>query len=352
MDIAIASEEHVLSNYSTLQNLLGLMYRMICIICTENQIDIEYGNDVDVRLIPYAYITSLATTTAESHNSMMDLENLANSARVWQRILYLEGKTAETLLRDFTKIRNGPLQRPLHESEVEQVPGGLIMHEDPPHYAPAEGGGIHRHRSVAVGGTFDHLHAGHKLLLTMTALALVLDAAEGCCITVGITGDELLKKKQYQEELEDFYQRQSAVRSFLLGILELMDPNNISQSMAKVTSSESFGKEVHDTLKSGLVIKYVEIFDPCGPTITDEAISALVLSAETRSGGQVVNDKRTAKGWAALEVFEIDVLDADNNDSSQSDNSFQSKISSTDIRRRLRQKAASTKETSKGETKF
>lgn len=348
MDIAIASEEHVLSNYSTIQSLLGLMYRMICVICTENQIDIEYGNDVDVRLIPFGQTTSLARTTAESHNCMMGLEKLAKSARIWQRILYLEGKTAETLLRDFTKFRDGPLRRPLHESEVEQVPGGLVMHEDPPHNAPVEVGGFHRHRSVAVGGTFDHLHAGHKLLLTMTALALVLDAAEGCCITVGITGDELLKKKQYQEELEDFYQRQSGVHCFLLGILELMSPAHVSQSMEKVTSSEPFGREVHDTLKSGLVIRYVEIFDPCGPTITDEAISALVLSAETRSGGQVVNDKRTAKGWPALEVFEVHVLDA-GNASSQSDNNFQGKISSTDIRRRLRQKAAPTKETSSGD---
>lgn len=35
---------------------------------------------------------------------------------------------------------------------------------------------------VAVGGTFDHLHAGHKILLTMTALI----ATES--MVVGVTG--------------------------------------------------------------------------------------------------------------------------------------------------------------------
>lgn len=36
---------------------------------------------------------------------------------------------------------------------------------------------------VAVGGTFDHIHAGHKILLTMTAL-LAEDS-----MVVGVTGN-------------------------------------------------------------------------------------------------------------------------------------------------------------------
>lgn len=35
---------------------------------------------------------------------------------------------------------------------------------------------------VAVGGTFDHLHAGHKILLTMTALSTRKS------LIVGVTG--------------------------------------------------------------------------------------------------------------------------------------------------------------------
>lgn len=36
---------------------------------------------------------------------------------------------------------------------------------------------------VAVGGTFDHLHAGHKILLTMTALLA------NKSVVVGVTGE-------------------------------------------------------------------------------------------------------------------------------------------------------------------
>jgi cytidyltransferase-like protein len=42
-----------------------------------------------------------------------------------------------------------------------------------------------------MGGTFDHMHLGHKLLLTQACL-LTKDT-----LHVGITGDALLAKKAY-----------------------------------------------------------------------------------------------------------------------------------------------------------
>ena len=62
---------------------------------------------------------------------------------------------------------------------------------------------------VAVGGTFDHLHAGHRLLLAATAFV----AKEK--IFVGIAGDDLLKKKKHAELLETFDQRSHHVVEFL-----------------------------------------------------------------------------------------------------------------------------------------
>lgn len=346
MDIAIACEDGSDLEYSRLQGLFGLMYRIISVICTEYQIDIQYGNDVDARLVLFRHTQYLTTARAKSHIAIIDLETMVKTDREWKRILSLEGEDAETLLQDFIRLRNQSSQHSVREARVERLPGGLIMRYNPPNNELAPGNVFRRHHSVAVGGTFDHLHAGHKLLLTMTAFALDPETTEGSCLTVGITGDELLKKKQYPEELEDFFERQSAVQYFLLGVLELMSQGHVLERTQNVTSSESFGREVHDTLKSGLIIKYVEIFDPCGPTITNEAISALVLSAETRSGGQVVNDKRRAKGWPALEVMEVDVLDAGAEETSQTDGKFQSKMSSTDIRRRVHQKSAPANEKS------
>lgn len=97
------------------------------------------------------------------------------------------------------------------------------------------------------------------------------------------------------------------------------------------------------TSSSTTTIDYTCIADPYGPTITNERISALVVSAETRAGGKAVNDKRAEKGWAELDVFEVDVLDAQpgtgeddvgGRDRPQ-DTTLESKISSTEIRRRV-----------------
>ncbi|CUG87041.1 cytidylyltransferase, putative [Bodo saltans] len=62
---------------------------------------------------------------------------------------------------------------------------------------------------VAVGGTFDRLHSGHKLLLTVSALH-TFDK-----LRVGITGPELLTKKKFAEKLESFETRKRNVETFL-----------------------------------------------------------------------------------------------------------------------------------------
>ena len=97
-----------------------------------------------------------------------------------------------------------------------------------------------------------------------------------------------------------------------------------------------------DIFESGLRIRYVEIFDPYGPTITDQAIEALVISAETRAGGDAVNKKRQEKHWPPLEVFEVGVVDGEDSISqgqtSTNAEDFQKKLSSTAIRARIYQK--------------
>ena len=67
-------------------------------------------------------------------------------------------------------------------------------------------------------------------------------------------------------------------------------------------------------------------------------MNALVVSGETKSGGDMVNTRRKELGWHALNIFEVDVLDAEEiGDNSASNSSktenFASKISSTAIRK-------------------
>jgi phosphopantetheine adenylyltransferase len=85
-----------------------------------------------------------------------------------------------------------------------------------------------------------------------------------------------------------------------------------------------------------VVLNYVEIWDPFGPTITDARINTLVVSAETRSGGVAVNEKRRELGMAEVVIHEVDVLDAgtDGEDAAQKEG-FEDKLSSTEIRRAM-----------------
>lgn len=360
LDIAIAYDDKPIFRYPIIQKLLGLMYKLICVICTENSIDLQYDNDVDARLIIFhsgmiGQPESASAKAPQRHHKFGDLQTLAQSDRAWQCLCSLESESAENLLQNFLRVRERFLRetRRSDQLQIERLPGGLAMHESYPEDTSQAGSSDH-HRYVAVGGTFDHLHAGHKLLLTMAALVLDPTSIPGACLTIGVTGDKLLKNKSFKEELEDFHDRQLAVQEFLLGVLGLLSPSHVWKETLTGKDSSPDPRKVLNTLKSGLTIKFVEIFDPCGPTITDETITALVLSAETRDGGQVVNDKRGEKGWPALEIFEVDVLDAGDSQGDgrdQANDKFQGKISSTDIRRRIREKSVSTFDGSAGNSK-
>lgn len=63
--------------------------------------------------------------------------------------------------------------------------------------------------TTALGGTFDHLHIGHKILLTLSAWITTNR------LIVGISDKVLLKNKKYPELLESLQQRTLAVKSFL-----------------------------------------------------------------------------------------------------------------------------------------
>ncbi len=360
LDIAIAcpnlpNDPHIprTSQYADLQTLFGQMYKLICVICTEESIDTQYGNDVDARVLLFDEITENSLeqeikATKESYlfeGPVTSLQALALCDRPWQCLCVIDSNDGNVLLGVFQRLRRTPFEGARHDLAIEKLHRGSDM-ETPNRPRPqsietADAAPV-RHYSVAVGGTFDHLHAGHKLLLTMTALVLEpaarSETSENRTLIVGITSDELLKKKQFVEVLQSWDQRQACVRQFLLALLELSSPAHVVTSTQEYSNSDTLGKSVYDKLKSGLTIKYVELFDAFGPTITDETISALVVSGETRAGGKDVNDKRRNKGWSNLQVFEVDVLDAEGKDDlkpSGDEDGFRNKISSTEIRRRL-----------------
>ncbi|CEP13404.1 hypothetical protein [Parasitella parasitica] len=129
---------------------------------------------------------------------------------------------------------------------------------------------------VAVGGTFDHLHAGHKILLTMTALLAKQS------MVVGVTDDCMLLKKKHRDLIASTQQRMENVKAYL------------------------------QLVKRSITYDVVPIKDPFGPTVTDQNIDALVVSKETLKGGDLVNSERERRKYHPLKLRIIDVISSDN----------------------------------------
>jgi phosphopantetheine adenylyltransferase len=116
--------------------------------------------------------------------------------------------------------------------------------------------------SVAVGGTFDGLHFGHRKLLTLAMSSV--NPVTGRLL-VGVTADEMLKKKENAEYIPCLKDRMDGVLSFL---------GRLSPGMMNR-------------------VKLVPISDSFGPPgQPDQHFDALVLSHETLETGYKLNQYR------------------------------------------------------------
>ncbi|SCV02428.1 LAME_0H00320g1_1 [Lachancea meyersii CBS 8951] len=144
----------------------------------------------------------------------------------------------------------------------------------------------------ALGGTFDHLHDGHKILLSV---AVFLTSHR---LIVGVADHELLKNKKFPEFLESFESRAQNVKNFVA------------------------------RTKPTLQLEIVALRDVCGPTGAVPEIQSLIVSRETESGGEMVNAVRKEKGLPGLEVHVVNVLGG------QEEDNWNEKLSSTELRKR------------------
>jgi phosphopantetheine adenylyltransferase len=333
-------------HYATTQQLVADLYKLICILASKEAIDTEDSEGIDARVILVAYprdgqlTTPLPDSTPEQElqGPAVDLHTLARSSRTWDAVYSVESEQGERVLNSFLSLSK--TQMP-----VSKVRGGIVSVQSPePASSVHETDTPKNHLSVAVGGTFDHLHIGHKLLLTMFAFMLQrrqpsTSDATPSVLTVGITGDALLVNKKFAEHLESWKARQEATHNFLSSLVYFGSPDDERIHVEEIKEPGPNGHAVYVSYPFGLTIKYVEIWDPFGPTITDKDISALVLSLETRGGGAAVNNKRSEQGWHPLDVFEVAVLDA--SEEGSVDETFQSKLSSTEIRRKRSERVQS-----------
>lgn len=340
------------ASYASVQTVLANVYKLITILAARDRINVENTSGVDVRVLLVAYprdgqvdIQQLKTEKP-IEGPVINIGALGKCHQRWSKVYAVESEEGEQVLKNFASFG-------VARAVVQKLRGGIVS------IAPserAEQGLIEEHRAhyhPAVGGTFDHLHIGHKLLLTMTIfMSDTATTSQERAVTVGITAEDLLKNKKYAEFLEDWHERYAATHAFIHALMSFDPVNDHPEDISEITKPGPNGHAVIATYPSGLQIKYTEIWDPFGPTITVEAIDALVISAETRAGGKAVNDKRKEQGWRELDVYEVDVLDADDPDEQASETSgksdmqqeFQTKLSSTEIRKK---RALSTQERSK-----
>jgi cytidyltransferase-like protein len=134
---------------------------------------------------------------------------------------------------------------------------------------------MNKFRKVAVGGTFDELHKGHRSLL-VKAFEI------GEKVLIGLCTDEFVRK----------------------------------MGKPHVTSSyEMRLKELQAFLKKSNLCDEAEIIplnNPYGKTLTDKCIEALVVSEETEKIAVKINQKRSEKSLPLLKIVTISMVPAEN----------------------------------------
>jgi pantetheine-phosphate adenylyltransferase len=124
---------------------------------------------------------------------------------------------------------------------------------------------------VAVGGTFDPLHDGHKALLSRAC-----ELSKGGELLVGLTSDEMTRNKNHH--VNDYSSRRKEIELF---IKELGANPNI-----------------------------VKLNDPFGPTIRDN-FDIIVVSPETHPVALKINEIRKKKGLKEIKLVLVDYVLAD-----------------------------------------
>ncbi|RMZ95846.1 bifunctional coenzyme A synthase [Brachionus plicatilis] len=154
------------------------------------------------------------------------------------------------------------------------------------------------YRNSVIGGTYDRLHPGHKILLSESVLLTKNK------LLIGVSDGELLSRKKLSELIENFDKRCENLKRFLAIVNP--DLNVVTQ----------------------------KITDPYGPSITEPDYQCIIVSRETSSGGEKVNEKRVQNNLNKMDIHIVDLINDET--STFVDNAGDEiKISSSNQRRRL-----------------
>ena len=129
---------------------------------------------------------------------------------------------------------------------------------------------MERYDVVAMGGTFDMIHAGHMKLLN-NAFSISKKTI------IGLTSDELAAKKG-KKLLNNYSQRLELLKSVIV--------KNFPDSSYQISKLEN----------------------DFGPAVIEGSVQALVVSEETRNKGSILNELRTKRGLPLVKVIVVQMV--------------------------------------------
>ena len=127
---------------------------------------------------------------------------------------------------------------------------------------------------VAVGGTFEYLHDGHKALIKKA-----FELAAGDEVYIGLTSNEMARQRS--RDVDDCQTR----KANLLQYIEGLDLPNKQYTL-------------------------VELTDPYGTTLTDN-FDYIVVSPETLPVALKINELREQDGRSSIEIINVEYVMAD-----------------------------------------
>lgn len=130
-------------------------------------------------------------------------------------------------------------------------------------------------KNVAVGGTFDEFHKGHRALL-MKAFEV------GEHVLIGLCSDRLAESLSKPHTTASYKQRREDLNRFLRerGFLERAE--------------------------------IILLNDPFGVTLSEGCVEALIVSRETEHMAVKINEERSRRGLTPLQIVVIDMVPSEN----------------------------------------